>query len=190
MSEGTRAPRLVLGLGNPGQRYAGSRHNLGFEVVGEVGRRAGVRVSSLECNALVGWLDGDLLALPQTFMNRSGHSARCLSERHGFDPEDVLVVYDEVNLPLGRIRMRTHGGPGGHRGMESVVQSMRSDRVPRLRLGVAPEGELPDDLVDYVLDPFSAGERSEVKKMIERAADAVETWLRQGAEVTMNRFNG
>lgn len=191
------ATRLVLGLGNPGPRYADTRHNLGFRVVDALAARGGVAVDRLECNALVGRLPPSgteaeaLLAKPLTYMNRSGHAARCLLERHGLEPERVLVVYDEVSLPLGRLRLRPSGGPGGHRGMESVIGSMRSDRVARLRLGIAPEGGAPggESLIDFVLEPFAAGEREAVEEMVERAADACEAWLDQGVEAAMNRFN-
>lgn len=133
-----------------------------------------------------------LLALPQTYMNRSGYAARCLAERHGFAPEDVLVVYDEIYLPLGRLRLRRSGSPGGHRGMESVVENLRSDDVPRLRLGVARgDGATPggDDLADFVLSPFAPDERPAVDDMIAKAADACLAWLDQGIEAAMNAFN-
>jgi PTH1 family peptidyl-tRNA hydrolase len=161
----------------------------------------------MECNALVGALspvaamvpatDGAapapvLLALPQTYMNRSGYAARCLAERHGFEPEDILVVYDEIYLPLGRLRLRRSGSPGGHRGMESVVENLRSDEVPRLRLGVAREDGAPpggDDLADFVLSPFAPDERPAVDDMVAKAADACLAWLDQGIEAAMNAFN-
>jgi PTH1 family peptidyl-tRNA hydrolase len=186
------APRVVVGLGNPGERYRATRHNLGFRVVAELARRRGMLVDRLECNARVGEGEDLLLVLPQTYMNRSGHALRCLRERHDLDPGRMLVVYDEVQLPLGRLRLRPGGSPGGHRGMESVVENLRTDRVPRLRLGCAGEEGPPagDALVDYVLSPFEAGERSTVETMIEQAADACEVWLEEGVETAMNRFNG
>lgn len=133
-----------------------------------------------------------LLALPQTYMNRSGYAARCLAERHGFEPPDVLVVYDEIHLPLGRLRLRRSGSPGGHRGMESVIENLRSDEVPRLRLGVAQESGAPpggDALADFVLSPFAPEERAAVDDMVARAADACLAWLDQGIEAAMNAFN-
>jgi len=181
--------RLILGLGNPGERYAPTRHNLGFRVVDEMARRRGVRIADEECAALVGEATELLLAKPQTYMNRSGYAARCLVERHGLVPAGVLVVYDEAALPLGRLRLRAAGSPGGHRGMESVVGELRTDEVPRLRLGIGPE-EPPEDLVELVLAPFAPGEREVVDAMVARAADACESWLADGAEATMARFNG
>ena len=190
--------RAVVGLGNPGDRYRDTRHNLGFRVVAELAHRLGVAIDRLECNALVGSRSeeepadgGLLLVLPQTYMNRSGNALRCLAERHDLDPERLLVVYDEVQLPLGRLRLRSGGSPGGHRGMESVVESLRSDRVPRLRLGCAGEAGPPggDELVDYVLSPFDETELEAVEEMVARAADACEAWLADGIDAAMNRYN-
>lgn len=183
--------RLILGLGNPGEKYRDTRHNVGFRVVEELARRWSLRLDS-ECNSFVGSGEDTLLAMPQTYMNRSGWAARCLLERHGLDPTAVLVVYDEVALPLGRLRLRKSGSPGGHRGLESVLENLRTDQVPRLRLGISPEDGPPkgEDLVEFVLAPFPEGERETVDAMVLRAAEACEVWLREGAEAAMGRFNG
>ncbi len=184
-------PRLIVGLGNPGDGYRDSRHNLGFRVVRQVAGRRGVVIDRLECNALVGRRQELLLALPQTYMNRSGYAARCLVERYELEFENLLVVYDDVELPLGRLRLRRGGGPGGHRGMESVIRNLRTEQVPRLRLGIRPpEEEPPADLVEFVLSPFGAEELPEVEALVERAADACEGWLELDFETAMNRFNG
>lgn len=185
-------PRLIAGLGNPGARYRDTRHNLGFRVVEELARRWGLRLDRVVCNALVGTRGDLLLAAPQTYMNRSGYAVRCLAEREGLAAEEVLVILDEVALPLGRLRLRGRGSPGGHRGLESVVENLRSERVPRLRLGIAPleEGVSGERLVDYVLAPWSAEERETVDEMIERAADACEHLLAEGMEAAMSRYNG
>ncbi len=190
--------RLVLGLGNPGPEYADTRHNLGFRVVDALAARLGAKVDRLECNALVGvggggetGTGGVLLAKPLTYMNRSGHAARCLLERRGLAPAAALVVYDEASLPLGRLRLRPAGGPGGHRGMESVLAALRTEEVARLRLGIAPEGGAPpgEELVEFVLEPFAGDEREAAAAMVERAADACRAWLEEGVEAAMNRFN-
>jgi len=159
-------------------------------VVDEVARRRGVRLDREECKAFVGASDdgGLRLAKPLTYMNRSGYSARCLVERHAFEPGDLLVVYDEVALPLGRLRLRPGGSPAGHRGLESVIGELRSAEVPRLRLGIAAE-EMPEELIDYVLSPFGGDEEATVDDMVERAADACEAWYEEGIEAAMNRFN-
>ena len=188
--------RLVLGLGNPGGRYADTRHNLGFRVVDELARRLGVRPGLDVCGAV--WASNDRidLAMPQTYMNRSGYSARCLSERNGYAPRNILVVYDEVHLPLGRLRLRGKGSPGGHRGMESVIENLRTTAVPRLRLGIAPDEAAAaaagrgEELPDFVLAPFAAGEVETAERMVRRAADCVLSWVDRGVEVTMNEYNG
>lgn len=194
--------RLILGLGNPGEEYRATRHNVGFRVVEELARRWQVSLGQLDCNALAGRkafgeaLGEDptvLLAKPQTYMNRSGYAARCFAERYGIDPADVLVVYDEVNLPLGKLRLRRAGSPAGHRGLESVIENLRTADVPRLRLGVAPEGGRPpggEDLVEFVLSPFEPEELETADEMVRKAADACETWVREGVEAAMGRFNG
>lgn len=188
--------RLVLGLGNPGGRYADTRHNLGFRVVDELSRRLGVRPGLDVCGAV--WASNDRidLAMPQTYMNRSGYSARCLSERNGYAPRNILVVYDEVHLPLGRLRLRGKGSPGGHRGMESVIENLRTTAVPRLRLGIAPDEAAAaaagrgEELPDFVLAPFAAAEIETAERMVRRAADCVLSWADRGVEVTMNEYNG
>ena len=159
-------------------------------MVDEVARRRGARLDRVECNAAVGESDGGALwlARPRTYMNRSGYAARCLAERHGFEPGELLVVYDEVALPLGRLRLRPGGSPGGHRGLGSVIGELRSSEVPRLRLGIA--GEVPpEDLVGYVLSPFAGDEAATAGAMVERGADACEAWFEEGIEAAMNRFN-
>ncbi|MFL6192801.1 MAG: aminoacyl-tRNA hydrolase [Thermoanaerobaculia bacterium] len=189
--------RLILGLGNPGEEYRATRHNVGFQVVEELARRAGVPLDRTECNALAGRFgsgEGEvLLVQPQTYMNRSGWAARCLVERHGIDPSAALVIYDEVNLPLGKLRFRRSGSPAGHRGLESILENLRTAEVPRLRLGVAPEAGKPaggEELVEFVLSPFIPEELEPARDMIRRAADACETWLQEGIEAAMGRFNG
>jgi PTH1 family peptidyl-tRNA hydrolase len=195
--------RLILGLGNPGEPYRDTRHNVGFRVVEELARRWHLTLDRLECNALTahatlasdiaGEGDAVLLAKPQTYMNRSGHAAHCFVERYELDPASVLVVYDEVNLPLGKLRLRRAGSPAGHRGLESILESLRTAEVPRLRLGVAPLGDTRpsgEELADFVLSPFAKDEEEETEAMIRRAADAVEVWLRDGADAAMGKFNG
>ena len=186
-----KPPRIILGLGNPGARYTETRHNVGFRVVEKLADQRRIRLDRDECNALVGWDEELALAAPQTFMNRSGFSARCFMERWGLEPESFLVVYDEVHLPLGSLRLRPKGSPAGHRGMESVLENLGSDRVARLRLGVGgPDAPAPGEaLVDFVLEPFAANEVEAVEEMIGRAAEACELWAREGAGAAMQKFN-
>ncbi len=202
-SEAPETLRVVLGLGNPGERYVGTRHNVGFRVVEELARRRGESLAERECNALTAAIETPagqdaaassmLLAAPQTYMNRSGYAARCLQERRDVAAEDFLVVYDEIHLPLGTLRLRRRGSPAGHRGMEAVLENLGTDRVPRLRLGVGgPDGPPTggEDLVAFVLEPFTGDELERAEAMIQRAADACEAWAGGGVEVAMQRFNG
>lgn len=188
--------RLVLGLGNPGDAYRETRHNVGFRVVDELARRFGVRFDREECNSRVARVEREggtiLLAQPQTYMNRSGYAARCFVEHLGLDPTDLLVVYDEIHLPLGKIRLRPSGSPAGHRGMESILENLRTSDVARLRLGVGgDEGPPPgEDLAQFVLAPFAAGERETLEALIVRAADACEMWLGEGVQAAMSKHNG
>jgi PTH1 family peptidyl-tRNA hydrolase len=183
---------VLVGLGNPGEEYRATRHNIGFRVVEAVAARRGLVFDGEECRSRIAESEEVLLVLPQSYMNRSGYALRCLAERRDLSSEAMLVVYDEVHLPLGRLRLRKKGGPGGHRGMESVVENLRTAEVPRLRCGVGPEeGELAgEDLVEFVLGPFQPEENEAVEAMIERAADACEAWLDEGLNIAMNRFNG
>ncbi|RMH20927.1 MAG: aminoacyl-tRNA hydrolase [Acidobacteria bacterium] len=182
---------LVCGLGNPGARYRDTRHNVGFRVIEELARRCGVELGERLCGARVGRSGRLVLAQPRTYMNRSGHAVRCLVESLEIAPQRVLIVYDEVHLPLGRLRLRRRGSPAGHRGMASVLESLGTDEVPRLRVGIAGE-DLPapgEELVDYVLSPFSAAEEDVIAAAVERAAEACQRWLEDGIEAAMQEFN-
>jgi PTH1 family peptidyl-tRNA hydrolase len=198
--------RLILGLGNPGEEYRATRHNVGFRVVEELVHRWQARLDRLECNALTARVElpgaaealAVLLAMPQTYMNRSGFAARCLVEVHGLAPAALLVVYDEVNLPFGRLRLRRSGSPAGHRGIESILENLRTDQVARLRVGIggpeSPAGAgtaaTAEGLVDHVLSPFTPAEEAALAPVVQRAADACEAWLRDGIDAAMSRFNG
>ncbi|MDR5710109.1 MAG: aminoacyl-tRNA hydrolase [Armatimonadota bacterium] len=182
--------RLVVGLGNPGRRYRGTRHNVGWEVVDRLSARWDVEISREEEEALVG--RGEvagvevLLAKPLTYMNRSGEAVRGLVHRYGLRPEEIVVIYDDVDLPVGAIRVRARGSAGGHHGMASVLAALGTREVPRVRIGIGrPRG----DAAAYVLSRFAPAERPLVEEAVERAADAVETFLREGLEAAMNRFN-
>jgi PTH1 family peptidyl-tRNA hydrolase len=182
----------VLGLGNPGAEYEGTRHNRGREVVEELARRRGVVLEPGHCQTRLA-IDGEVvLATPETFMNRSGYAVRCLIERCGLDPGRLLVVFDDVYLPLGALRIRTRGGAGGQKGMASILECLRTQDIARLRLGIAPlappvSAEI--DRVEFVLARFAAEEQAAAREQIARGADACETWMRSGAAEAMNRFN-
>ncbi len=200
---GAASPRVIVGLGNPGARYADTRHNYGFFVVDELARRFGLKSEDV-CSSDLFVRPGEPevhLVKPLTFMNRSGMAVRCLAQRNEYLPANVLVVYDDISLPLGSQRMRGKGSAGGHRGLASVIENLRTDQVPRLRLGIAtlPQDNVTEpnrsqapsaDLADFVLQPFSAEEQDMVSASVGWAADACEAWLRYGIAHTMNHFNG
>lgn len=194
---GGRAPRaekLVVGLGNPGDGYANTRHNVGFQVAARLAKRARLEFGTKAAHARIaeGQLDGMLVAIarPQTFMNDSGRSVRKLLDRYRLAPADLIVISDDIDLPLGKLRLRANGGPGTHNGMRSIVSAIGSD-FARLRVGVAPvdgETEIPD-LADFVLQPFGAGEQDAVSSVVTRSAEAVEVALRD-LRRAMDQFNG
>lgn len=181
---------LVVGLGNPGEEYAGTRHNVGFEVVDEVARR--LRAGSWErrhSSDVAASTRGPRvwLAKPRTFMNRSGKAVASLLEGLGIPPSSMLVIVDDVDLPVGRLRLRPSGGPGTHNGLRDIVDAV-GPGFARLRLGV--RGETPwHDLAEYVLSPFEEEERPAVEEMIKLAADAVTVSVFEGLGRAMNRFN-
>ena len=188
----------VLGLGNPGSKYRDTRHNVGFRVADVLATSAGASFSTAT-GALgdLAWtaearLDGEevLLAKPRTFMNRSGRAAAELCRRHGIDVGHLVVVHDDADLELGRIRIRGEGGAGGHNGIRSLLDVLRDPGFPRVNLGVRGSAREERDLADYVLEPFAPDEREIVSAMVERGAEAVRALLREGTEAAMRRFNG
>jgi PTH1 family peptidyl-tRNA hydrolase len=182
--------RIVLGLGNPGPRYARTRHNAGFLVVDRLRSEAGVRWSDrdLRQEALVR-IGGEefVLARPLTFMNKSGAAAALLLAEHGVGPREMLVVSDDVALPEGKLRIRSGGGPGGHKGLLSIREEIGAEEFPRLRIGVgAPEGV---DLAEYVLDPLDGEEWERLETAVAEAAEAVRVICLSGLTKAMNRFH-
>lgn len=188
------APRsLVVGLGNPGPAYAQHRHNVGFMVVAELGRRHGIAVTRRQKQALVGAgaIAGQrvILAQPQTGMNASGKSVRALREFYQIPPERTLVIYDDLDLQFGRVRVRPEGSAGGHHGLESIIGVTGTMRYPRVRIGIGRPATR-EEVIDFVLTPFHRDERPEAEAAIGRAADAVERWLAEGVQAAMNAANG
>lgn len=187
--------RLIVGLGNPGDQYVATRHNIGFRVVERLADRAGVGwrldpgLDAQVARAEIAGLDCLLLA-PQTFMNRSGTSVAAACARWpGLDPtSDLLVVYDDLDLPTGRIRLRPSGGAGGHRGIGDILERLDTRAVPRLRFGVGHPGTR-EGVLDWVLSPFPAEQARVVASSVEHAADAVEMALGEGLVAAMGQFN-
>ena len=189
--------KVVTGLGNPGERHRLTRHNVGFRVVDLLADRWGLtgqgRVREGAARLEVQLADPDehvLLVKPMKFMNLSGGPVRAALRQTGADPaEDLLVVTDDVDLPLGRLRLRREGSAGGHNGLRDIIASLGSNEFNRLRVGIGRPGS-SRVTVDHVLATFKPGERELATESIAAAADAVETWLRDGIEAAMNEFNG
>jgi PTH1 family peptidyl-tRNA hydrolase len=183
---------MVVGLGNPGPRYADTRHNAGRLAVDHLARRHAVAIGSVKFNARFGQLRLDsqrlLLVLPQTYMNQSGQAVAPLARFYQVRPERILTVYDDLDLPLGRLRLRAEGGAGGHNGVASLIQALGTPAFPRLRLGIGrpPAGW---EGVDYVLGRFTEDERGVIDACLPEAADAMECAAREGITAAMNRFN-
>jgi len=184
--------RLIVGLGNPGPEYQWTPHNLGFLAVDELANRGGIRVERPEAQALVGLgkLAGQevILAKPQTYMNLSGISVGRLLEKYEAGPEELLVLFDERDLPWGRIRIGERGSPGTHNGAKSVTRVVGTQEFARVRLGVGPDHPV-SDLAAYVLRPMKKGELEVAAEMVATAGDAVELILSKGIAAAMNKFN-
>jgi PTH1 family peptidyl-tRNA hydrolase len=184
--------KLVVGLGNPGAEYRDTRHNVGFQVVDELARRWGVDQwrEAFESLASKTVRNGEpvLLCKPLTFMNLSGRAVGGLMRYFKIGAPDVLIVTDDVSLPLGRLRARGAGSEGGHNGLRSIAAELSTTEYPRLRVGVG-RGDTRRDLADHVLGMFAPEEQPEVQDAVTRAADAVETWVVDGLAKTMNVFN-
>ena len=184
--------KLIVGLGNPGPRYRGTYHNLGFEVVDELARRHDVSFGSAPVDALTarirGLADDVLLVKPLTFMNLSGHAVGGLQRFYKVDESDLLVVFDDVHLALGRLRLRASGSAGGHNGLKSIVECLGSDRIPRLRVGVG-RGDPRRDLASHVLARVPAEEAEVLREAATLAADATEVFIAFGIVEAMSRFN-
>jgi PTH1 family peptidyl-tRNA hydrolase len=182
--------KLVVGLGNPGAKYHGTRHNIGFAVADELAKRGRVEFEAAPVDALMArWRQREtLIAKPMTFMNASGEAVGGLLRYFKIDPADLLVVVDEVQLPLARLRARARGSAGGHNGLKSIVDHLGPD-FARLRIGVG-RGDARRDLADHVLATFDRDEADEVARMTVRAADAAETFITSGIEAVMNQYNG
>lgn len=184
--------KIVVGLGNPGSKYEGSRHNIGFLVIDRLAQRRAIGLDRSACDALIGLGRSDeealLLAKPQTFMNRSGVAVAALLQQYGASAADLVVIYDDLDLPLGRLRIRSQGSAGGHRGVSSIIEHLGDLTFPRIRVGIGrpPEGMA---VIDYVLSRFTDAEAEDLAKTVERAADAVDCLLQDGIKPAMDVYN-
>jgi peptidyl-tRNA hydrolase, PTH1 family len=184
--------KLIVGLGNPGYEYYLTPHNLGFMAVDRLAEDCGVEVSHREAQALTALSEIEgvqvVLAKPQTFMNLSGMSVARLLDKYGLPDEDLIVLVDEANLPLGSIRVKPHGSAGGHNGLKSIIGALGSDEFVRVRMGAQPDRPL-EDKSTYVLGRFRKADLESVAEMIDQSAEAVRVILKEGVQKAMNRFN-
>jgi peptidyl-tRNA hydrolase, PTH1 family len=183
--------KLIVGLGNPGREYEHTRHNVGFQVAEEIARRHRVTLKShakwkARAAKIADIGDGVIVAEPTTFMNLSGWAVREIAGFHKLSPPDMLVVVDDADLPLGRLRIRASGSAGGHNGLKSIIQELGTLEFPRLRVGV---GRQEGELKNHVLGRFSDDERAQIDTAVKRAADAAELFATESVLAAMNRYN-
>jgi PTH1 family peptidyl-tRNA hydrolase len=190
--------KIIVGLGNPGRIYAHNRHNAGFRCLNYYTRRHCIRFDHRQCRARIsiGEIGGEqlLLAKPGMFMNLSGGPVACLLHKHKIPLNNLLVLYDDMDLPLGKIRLRQSGSSGGHRGMNSIISTLGSDAFSRIRVGIGrpqlgEQSMSEDAIVNYVLSDFSPGEEGVIKPVVARVAEAIDFFITEGIEAAMSKFN-
>lgn len=183
--------KIIAGLGNPGTKYEFTRHNTGFLMVDYYAQEKGFKINKLKNNALVGEyiLNGEKIIFlkPQTFMNLSGESIRYFADYYKTPPEDIIVIYDDISLPLGRLRIRKKGTDGGHNGIKNIIYQLQTDVFPRIKIGVSMSDK--DNMIDYVLGSFSKKEIELLKSVADITVKALDTVISDGAEAAMNLFN-
>ena len=184
--------KMIVGLGNPGRKYDGTRHNVGFVALAKLGESDGdgkvkARFRGETMEARIGG-EKVLLLSPLTYMNLSGESIREAKDFYKIETEDILVICDDFSLPLGKLRIRPKGSSGGQKGLANAIKHLGTEEVPRLRIGIGPPPE-NWDIADYVLSKFSKDEQKEIEHAVRKAADAARDWVTEGAEASMNRYN-
>ncbi len=184
--------KIIVGLGNPGMKYAGTRHNTGFSVLTGLSDKLNIPVNKKQCKALVGhgFCNGEkvVLAMPQTYMNLSGESVQALMSFYKCAPSDLIIIYDDVDLDPGKLRIRAKGSAGGHNGIKSIISCIGSDTFDRVRVGV---GHKPPeyDLADFVLGHFDKDTLPLMREAVDKACDAIMTIVSDGIDTAMNRYN-
>lgn len=190
--EPDRSMKIIVGLGNPGDRYRNTRHNVGFRCIDLLARRWEVNLKERRAKAVLGrGRFGErevVLAKPRTFMNNSGEAVSYLIARFGVKPKDIVVIYDEMDLPVGKIRIRPGGSPAGHNGIRSIIGELRTQEFPRVRVGIGQPG-MQGGQVSHVLNRFSEEEETEISRVVNAVAEAVDCLLEENITVAMNRFN-
>ncbi|GIU82156.1 MAG: aminoacyl-tRNA hydrolase [Acidobacteria bacterium] len=183
---------LVIGLGNPGKEYEKTRHNLGFMLVDLLASQANIQIKREECRSLVGLIKIENrqveLVKPQTYMNLSGEAVACLLQKPSRSIERMIVITDDLALPFGRIRVRARGSAGGHNGLKSIINCLRTDNFIRLRIGIKPDHPISDTR-NFVLENFSTRDLEKLEKILQKSADAVRTTICEGVEKAMSKFN-
>jgi len=186
--------KLIVGLGNPGKLYAHNRHNIGFRCLNYFARRHSIRFDRRQCRARIGTGEvagGELLlAKPQIFVNISGTVVGCLVRKYDVPLSNLLVIYDDLDLPLGKVRIRQKGSAGGHKGMRSIISTLESEDFPRIRVGIGrPAQDDEDAIVDYVLGNLTPQEEEVIRTAIIKVAEAINCFLAEGLEAAMSKFN-
>lgn len=185
---------LIVGLGNPGSQYAKTRHNCGFRAIDILSQKLSCKIDKAKFQGLYGQTTVDgikiFLLKPQTFMNLSGRSVLQLSAYYNIPPQRIIVLFDDISLPPGRLRVRADGSAGGHNGIKSIISELGSQDFPRVKIGVGAKPEPDRDLADWVLSSFSASEEKSLTKALENAADAALYIIEKGVPETANRYNG
>ena len=185
---------LIVGLGNPGEKYENTRHNVGFQVVDTLAERQNAPIQKLKFKALTNQftISGEkvLVMKPVTYMNLSGEAVRPAADFYKIPPDHVLVISDDTALAVGRLRIRKGGSAGGHNGLKSIIQHLGTDQFPRLRVGVGEKPHPDYDMADWVLGKFQGEDRKAIDAAVKRAADAVECLIGEGPDRAMNKFNG
>ena len=184
--------RVIIGLGNPGMKYAGTRHNIGFDTVTALADKYNIKLKDKKFNGLIGegFIEGEkvMLVQPQTFMNLSGECVGLIAGFYKLEPEDIIVICDDINLDTGRLRIRAKGSAGGHNGLKNIIAHLSTETFPRIRIGVGEKTE-GWDLADYVLARFSKDDEPIIREAIKNAVGAVETWISDDIGTAMNRYN-
>lgn len=185
--------KLIVGLGNPGREYAATRHNIGFMAIDNLAHKLGLAVEKKKFKALVGQgqikSERVLLAKPQTYMNLSGEAVAALLRWHKLGPADLIVVYDDMDLPPGKLRIRPEGGSGGHKGMESIIWSLSTENFPRLRIGVGKPENPNFDGADFVLSRLTGDDFKTFEESVNLAVEAIHCIVCEGLEIAMNEYN-
>ena len=184
---------LVVCLGNPGKQYENTRHNIGFMTADEIERRSGVKINKLRYRALTGEVKIGgrrvLVLKPQTYMNLSGEAVKLAGAFYKIPPENVIVISDDVSLPLGKLRIRANGSAGGHNGLKNIIAHLGTDAFPRIKVGVGAPEHPEHEMVDWVIGNFTPQEKKVVAEAVGRAADAVECLIEKGVSEAQNKFN-